>query len=272
MHGFNRLGGNSVAETVVAGHDRRRIHRRLLRPAPDNDVDVPIGLVREFLQREQAQLNALLAGSGSEDAIGADGAHAGDHDRRRSASSARGDRPAGRRGRAAAAAAAQPQHRPALAASAGANPELVTAYRVQKMLKLALCVAYGALARTESRGAHFREDYPAPRRRRLAQAHAGTLARRGRHAADPELRGAGRDGAWSCRRAGAATAPRTTSTTRTRRTRQAEVEALRERLARRRPLRGAAGADALRAPAAAARCAAATSASTRGLHDDRGPS
>ena len=29
--------------------------------------------------------------------------------------------------------------------AAGANPELVTAYRTQKMLKLALCVAYGAL-------------------------------------------------------------------------------------------------------------------------------
>ena len=42
----------------------------------------------------------------------------------------------------------------------GANPELVSAYRVQKMLKLALCVAYGALTRTESRGAHFRQDYP----------------------------------------------------------------------------------------------------------------
>jgi fumarate reductase flavoprotein subunit len=42
----------------------------------------------------------------------------------------------------------------------GANPELVTAYRVQKMLKLALCVAYGAYTRTESRGAHFREDFP----------------------------------------------------------------------------------------------------------------
>ena len=28
------------------------------------------------------------------------------------------------------------------------------------MLKLALCVAYGALTRTESRGAHFRQDYP----------------------------------------------------------------------------------------------------------------
>jgi fumarate reductase flavoprotein subunit len=55
----------------------------------------------------------------------------------------------------------------------GANPELVTAYRVQKMLKLALCVAYGALTRTESRGAHFREDYP---RRNDAQWLKRTLA------------------------------------------------------------------------------------------------
>jgi fumarate reductase flavoprotein subunit len=44
--------------------------------------------------------------------------------------------------------------------AAGANPELVTAYRTQKMLRLALTVAGGALARTESRGAHFRADYP----------------------------------------------------------------------------------------------------------------
>jgi fumarate reductase flavoprotein subunit len=41
----------------------------------------------------------------------------------------------------------------------GANPELATAYRVQKMLKLALCVSLGALQRQESRGAHYREDY-----------------------------------------------------------------------------------------------------------------
>jgi len=44
--------------------------------------------------------------------------------------------------------------------AAGANPELVAAYRLQRMLKLAQCVAYGALQRTESRGAHFRADYP----------------------------------------------------------------------------------------------------------------
>ena len=45
-------------------------------------------------------------------------------------------------------------------AGPGPNPELVTAYRTQKMLKLALATAYGALVRTESRGAHFREDFP----------------------------------------------------------------------------------------------------------------
>lgn len=42
----------------------------------------------------------------------------------------------------------------------GANPALVAAYRVQRMLKLALCVTYGALQRKESRGAHSRQDYP----------------------------------------------------------------------------------------------------------------
>ena len=44
-----------------------------------------------------------------------------------------------------AAARAQPAHRIAVQRR-GANPELVSAYRVQKMLKLALCIAYGALS------------------------------------------------------------------------------------------------------------------------------
>ncbi|HFB53322.1 MAG TPA: fumarate reductase flavoprotein subunit, partial [Sulfurimonas autotrophica] len=44
--------------------------------------------------------------------------------------------------------------------SRAANPALVNAYRTQKMLKVALTVAYGALLRTESRGAHSREDFP----------------------------------------------------------------------------------------------------------------
>jgi len=43
---------------------------------------------------------------------------------------------------------------------ATSNPELVEAIRVPKMIKLAQCVAYGAMLRTESRGAHAREDFP----------------------------------------------------------------------------------------------------------------
>ncbi|MCK5111143.1 MAG: fumarate reductase flavoprotein subunit [Arcobacteraceae bacterium] len=41
-----------------------------------------------------------------------------------------------------------------------ANPGLIDTLRVKKMLKLALCITKGALLRTESRGAHTREDFP----------------------------------------------------------------------------------------------------------------
>ena len=44
--------------------------------------------------------------------------------------------------------------------SRAANPALFNAYRTQRMIKVALTVAYGALLRTESRGAHAREDDP----------------------------------------------------------------------------------------------------------------
>jgi fumarate reductase flavoprotein subunit len=42
----------------------------------------------------------------------------------------------------------------------GANPELALALKIKGMVRLALCTAYGALTRTESRGSHAREDYP----------------------------------------------------------------------------------------------------------------
>jgi fumarate reductase flavoprotein subunit len=157
MHGFNRLGGNSVAETVVAGMivgefiadycDRR-----------DNETSIPTALIHDFLRREQAKIDALVDGNGTEDATalrvamqeimtakvgifrnGVDLDNAVDGLQKLLV---RG-RNIGLRYKVR-----------------GSNPELVTAYRVQKMLKLALCVAHGAAARTESRGAHFREDHP----------------------------------------------------------------------------------------------------------------
>ncbi|MFH1141385.1 MAG: fumarate reductase flavoprotein subunit, partial [Chloroflexota bacterium] len=42
----------------------------------------------------------------------------------------------------------------------GASPEVAAALRLPGMLRLALTIAYGALKRTESRGSHYREDYP----------------------------------------------------------------------------------------------------------------
>src|SRR4051812_3038431 len=68
MHGFNRLRGNSVAETVVAG----MIVGDFIADFCDdtaNDVRIPTGLVREFVAAEQAKLDRLVSGAnGDEDA------------------------------------------------------------------------------------------------------------------------------------------------------------------------------------------------------------
>ncbi len=157
MHGFNRLGGNSVAETVVAGMIVGEFVADFC-DDPGNDADIPTGVVREFVARESAKLDGILSGGGAEDAsaikaamqqimtarvgifrTGADLEQAVDELQKLYARS----------------------QRIGLKSSApGVNPELVTAYRVQRMLKLALCVAHGALTRTESRGAHYRQDFP----------------------------------------------------------------------------------------------------------------
>ena len=54
LHGFNRLGGNSVAETVVAGMIVGEFIADFC-DRPDNDIDISTGLVHEFLHREQAR-------------------------------------------------------------------------------------------------------------------------------------------------------------------------------------------------------------------------
>ena len=67
MHGFNRLGGNSVAETVVAGMIVGEYVADFC-SSPASDVSIPTGLIREFVQREQAKLDAMIGRSGGEDA------------------------------------------------------------------------------------------------------------------------------------------------------------------------------------------------------------
>lgn len=157
MHGFNRLGGNSVAETVVAGMIVGEFIADFC-DRPENEVSVPMGLVHDFLRAEQAKIDALINGRGAE---------SGDALRARMQEIMTAKVGIFRRGEDLASAVDELQQLLVKSRSIGlrcknrgANPELVTAYRVQKMLKLALCVSYGALTRTESRGAHFRQDFP----------------------------------------------------------------------------------------------------------------
>ncbi len=117
-----------------------------------------MGLVHDFLRAEQAKIDALIDGRGAE---------SGDALKARMQEIMTSKVGIFRRGEDLASAVDELQQLLVKSRSIGlrcknrgANPELVTAYRVQKMLKLALCVSYGALTRTESRGAHFRQDFP----------------------------------------------------------------------------------------------------------------
>jgi fumarate reductase flavoprotein subunit len=157
MHGFNRLGGNSVAETVVAGMIVGEYISDFVDSAK-GDIEIPTRLIREAVAAERGKLDALLASKGTEKAdalkiemqqimtdkvgIFRTGKDLEEAVHRLQELLVR-SRNIGLRYRVD-----------------GPNPELVTAYRTQKMLKVALCMATGALARTESRGAHFRADYP----------------------------------------------------------------------------------------------------------------
>jgi fumarate reductase flavoprotein subunit len=157
VHGFNRLGGNSVAETVVAGMIVGEYIADFC-DRPENDVDIPTRIVHDFLRREQLAIDTLIDGRGTEDAPAL---------RAQMQELMTAKVGIFRRGADLASAVEELQdllrrsRNIGLKCKArGANPELVMAYRVQKMLKVALCVAYGALTRTESRGAHYREDFP----------------------------------------------------------------------------------------------------------------
>src|SRR6186997_2192853 len=67
MHGFNRLGGNSVAETVVAGMIVGEFIADFCE-RPENNGHIPTGVIEETLRREQAKIDTLIDGRGTENA------------------------------------------------------------------------------------------------------------------------------------------------------------------------------------------------------------
>ena len=192
MHGFNRLGGNSVAETVVAGMIVGEFVADFCDRA-DNDVAHPDRPGARVRRRRAGQARPPGVGRRQRGRFGAARGDAGDHDRQGRHLPHR-RRAAQRPSTNCRSCCERSRDIGLRTRPAGANPELVTAYRVQKMLKLALCVAYGARAAHREPRRALPRGLPAPRRRAVAQAHAGHLAGRRRHAADAGLRAARREG------------------------------------------------------------------------------
>lgn len=156
MHGFNRLGGNSVAETVVAGMIVGEFIADFCDKA-ENGIDIPTSLIYGALAKEEARLKAFMNNGGSENAY---------EIRTRMQEIMTTKIGIFRKGADMESAVAELEElykrsfKVSVKDVVGPNPELIYAYRTQKMLRVALSVAYGALNRKESRGAHYREDFP----------------------------------------------------------------------------------------------------------------
>lgn len=155
LHGFNRLGGNSVSEAVVAG---MIIGDYFAEFCVDASVDVKSKTIEFFLEKEEKYLASLLSNSGNEDVYEI-------KDKMKTIM----DEKVGvfRDGPLLEEAVKELEELYKRSKKINVknkkmhnNPELEDAYRVPRMLKIALCVAKGALERTESRGAHTRIDYP----------------------------------------------------------------------------------------------------------------
>ena len=156
MHGFNRLGGNSVAETVVAGMIVGEFIADFCEK-PENVIDIPTSLIYEWAAKTQNELDGYLKNSGTEDMAKI---------RTRMQELMTSKIGIFRRGDIMDSAVEELEElykktfKVSVKEQAGANAELTYAYRTRKMLKVALAIACGATARKESRGAHFREDFP----------------------------------------------------------------------------------------------------------------
>jgi fumarate reductase flavoprotein subunit len=154
LHGFNRLGGNSVSEAVVAG---MIVGEYFADYCQNTHLETNTLTIERHLEKEMEHLKEILSYDGGKKIFDI-------KDRMRSIMQEKVS--IFRNGKDLKEAVDELEELLKMTKeitvtdkSLGNNPELNEAYRVPKMLKLALCVAKGALERTESRGAHYREDY-----------------------------------------------------------------------------------------------------------------
>ncbi len=155
LHGFNRLGGNSVAETVVSG---MIVGNYMADYCLHNEIDIDTATIEAFVEKEEQNIREIMSRPLNDDSI---------FDIKRRMQEIM-DEKVGifRNGRELQEAVDELRALLERSREVGiryvthaSNPELVEAYRLPKMLKIAISIAYSALLRTESRGAHYREDF-----------------------------------------------------------------------------------------------------------------
>jgi fumarate reductase flavoprotein subunit len=157
MHGFNRLGGNSLAETVVAG---MVVGKRIAEYAKKAKLVADTSLAKEFANSERSKIEQLMNNPDGDENVY--------RLRDEIAELLKTHAHIFRTGEGLETAVTglkkivQMTKKVKVRTSApGMNPELSMALRIEGMAKQAFVIAKGAQLRTESRGAHYREDYPA---------------------------------------------------------------------------------------------------------------
>ncbi len=152
VHGANRLGGNSLLETLVFGRRAGRsaladIEGKSFKESPRGALEEEEKKMKELLAREDGERIASI--------------------RREARSLMTKKVGIFREGRSMMEAAAKLRELRARYNSVivedkskGFNTELVAAYELRCILDLAEAITQGAVARKESRGSHYRIDYP----------------------------------------------------------------------------------------------------------------
>jgi fumarate reductase flavoprotein subunit len=155
MHGFNRLGGNSLAETVVAG---MVVGEKIADYTKKANLIADVSLAESFAMKEQDKIEKMLNTSDGENVYKlrdeiAELLVKHVHIFRTEEGLTKGAK--------GLLDIVKRTHKVKVRSQAkGMNPELSSALRIEGMAKQAYLIAKGALDRTESRGAHSREDYP----------------------------------------------------------------------------------------------------------------